>query len=302
MSLIKSSLFGGPLIKSGLINSGLFPSVGGVKRFFTDFNVAIPKYIVIPSYTLAVGDVVTVQFQAPTSVLSFVENIFSGDDLVFEASLQLQSSGNFGVAWSDDITLDGSPISNGDPYPTDGKLHTIRIVSNSASRIIGTIAARSNATNAFNGVISDLTIERSGNILRNYVIGESGDTTTIIDTGTEQQNGTSVDVFSADRVEYTQQSNGDWKDKDGNILEVASSTNDFNYAVNGLTVTFTAVNQSAPWNWNFNDGNTSSDKDPVHEYSAGGTYTVTLNGYPKEVTVSQQPSAPFAWKLNNTWS
>jgi PKD repeat protein len=30
------------------------------------------------------------------------------------------------------------------------------------------------------------------------------------------------------------------------------------------------------WHWDFGDGTTSSDKDPVHKYSESGTYTVTL--------------------------
>jgi len=30
------------------------------------------------------------------------------------------------------------------------------------------------------------------------------------------------------------------------------------------------------WHWNFGDGNTSSEQEPVHEYESGGTYTVTL--------------------------
>ena len=30
------------------------------------------------------------------------------------------------------------------------------------------------------------------------------------------------------------------------------------------------------WDWNFGDGNTSTDSDPIHTYAAEDDYTVTL--------------------------
>jgi PKD repeat protein len=32
----------------------------------------------------------------------------------------------------------------------------------------------------------------------------------------------------------------------------------------------------ASWNWNFGDGSTSTDQNPVHDYGAAGSYNVTL--------------------------
>ena len=44
-----------------------------------------------------------------------------------------------------------------------------------------------------------------------------------------------------------------------------------------LTVYFTDSSQNAAvWSWNFGDGNTSSEQNPTHTYSAEGTYTVNL--------------------------
>ncbi len=44
------------------------------------------------------------------------------------------------------------------------------------------------------------------------------------------------------------------------------------------TVQFTDISQDLPtsWSWNFGDGNTSVQQNPVHTYAASGTYTVTL--------------------------
>jgi PKD repeat protein len=45
-----------------------------------------------------------------------------------------------------------------------------------------------------------------------------------------------------------------------------------------MTVKFTDLSKGAPisWNWNFGDGSTSSDSNPVHQYTTLGTFTVTL--------------------------
>ncbi len=54
----------------------------------------------------------------------------------------------------------------------------------------------------------------------------------------------------------------------------------FQFAIsedNFLQVTFSNFSQNATsYSWNFGDGNTSSDKDPVYTYASGGDYTVTL--------------------------
>jgi PKD repeat protein len=67
-----------------------------------------------------------------------------------------------------------------------------------------------------------------------------------------------------------------------------------------LTVNFTDLSIGATsWSWNFGDGGTSTAQHPTHEYTAEGTYTVTLiatnsNGSdteikPDYITVTQKP-------------
>jgi len=49
------------------------------------------------------------------------------------------------------------------------------------------------------------------------------------------------------------------------------------YSDDGLQAAFTALTHSAiSWKWDFGDGNTSTEKDPVHVYDEGGYYLVTL--------------------------
>ncbi|MCA9579031.1 MAG: PKD domain-containing protein [Sandaracinaceae bacterium] len=56
----------------------------------------------------------------------------------------------------------------------------------------------------------------------------------------------------------------------------------FTHQVNDLTVALTDTSTAAnganvvAWAWDFGDGNTSTQQNPSHTYSAGGTYTVTL--------------------------
>jgi len=51
----------------------------------------------------------------------------------------------------------------------------------------------------------------------------------------------------------------------------------FQFEVNEMEVTFTNYSQNATsYSWDFGDGETSTDKDPIHTYTDGGTYTVKL--------------------------
>ena len=45
-----------------------------------------------------------------------------------------------------------------------------------------------------------------------------------------------------------------------------------------LTVSFTDQSTGSPtsWKWYFGDGNTSTEKNPVHTYNKSGRYSVTL--------------------------
>lgn len=82
---------------------------------------------------------------------------------------------------------------------------------------------------------------------------------------------------------------------------------EFTYTTNSLQVTFNDISSDADsaiatWNWNFGDGNTSIEQNPVHTYANPGTYTVTLDvtdegGLPgsafADVTVDFAPMVNF---------
>jgi PKD repeat protein len=59
---------------------------------------------------------------------------------------------------------------------------------------------------------------------------------------------------------------------------------------NPLIVSFTDLTIGSPtaWNWSFGDGGYSNQKNPVHQYTSEGTFTVTLNASTVDVSDIEQ--------------
>ncbi len=67
----------------------------------------------------------------------------------------------------------------------------------------------------------------------------------------------------------------------GGTVENQPPTADFSYTAEELTVTFTDESNDpdgevVAWSWDFGDGNTSSEQNPVHTYTSDDTYSVSL--------------------------
>ena len=61
------------------------------------------------------------------------------------------------------------------------------------------------------------------------------------------------------------------------LLPVANFSSDVTTGNTPLSVQFTDLSEKATeWNWSFGDGNTSTEQNPTHTYSAAGIYTVNL--------------------------
>jgi PKD repeat protein len=85
---------------------------------------------------------------------------------------------------------------------------------------------------------------------------------------------------------YNLTSMGGFPDDQAVIIDILPNMDDplalFEYEVDDLTVLFIDLSEIVneveldSWLWNFGDGNTSSNSAPVHTYSQGGSYVVSL--------------------------
>ncbi len=85
------------------------------------------------------------------------------------------------------------------------------------------------------------------------------------------------------------------------VLIKPTPTANFTYTFSGLTYTFTSTSQNATsFNWDFGDGSSSNEENPVHTYADAGIYTVVLTvendcgTATKTVTINTLPTADFS--------
>ncbi|MEA4839907.1 MAG: PKD domain-containing protein [Bacteroidales bacterium] len=73
---------------------------------------------------------------------------------------------------------------------------------------------------------------------------------------------------------------------------------EFSSEISDLTVTFTTTAIGATsYSWDFGDGETSTEKDPVHVYAANGTYTVVLTATNESGSTTSTESVVIAKSL-----
>jgi len=145
----------------------------------------------------------------------------------------------------------------------------------------------------FSKVTADFTVSRN-----NLFVGEN---VTFVDHSTNQANelldfGDNSPASSTANVVHTYAKSGVYKvnltvaneiSSDSMVQKItviqatppsADFTSNCTEGSRPLNIAFKDISTGLPdsWSWNFGDGNTSADKNPVHTYSSDGVYTVTL--------------------------
>ncbi|TQD27624.1 PKD domain-containing protein [Methanolobus vulcani] len=127
---------------------------------------------------------------------------------------------------------------------------------------------------------SRLTVMVSGEDIELYADGTgtavlSGDGTYEIIDGDESGTWANRNIDDDDEDVEDEEEDSEEED-DSSVIVVAN----FTYTVDGLNVTFTdtSVNTSS-WNWDFGDGNSSTEQNPTHEYAYSDEYNVILTAF-----------------------
>jgi YVTN family beta-propeller protein len=72
------------------------------------------------------------------------------------------------------------------------------------------------------------------------------------------------------------------------VLPVANFSSNITSGYAPISVQFTNLSKhSTEWNWDFGDGNNSTEQNPVHTYSTAGSYNVTLKAINVNITDSK---------------
>ncbi|WP_340817771.1 PKD domain-containing protein [Methanolobus sp. WCC4] len=92
----------------------------------------------------------------------------------------------------------------------------------------------------------------------------------------EEEEEEEVDDNDESEEEVDDDDDEDSENEEDSVTVVAN----FTYTIDGLNVTFTDTSMNASsWNWDFDDGNYSTEQSPTHEYALYKEYNVTLTAY-----------------------
>jgi PKD repeat protein/uncharacterized protein (DUF2141 family) len=97
-----------------------------------------------------------------------------------------------------------------------------------------------------------------------------------LDGGTPQTNGTFEGLAAGDYTVTVTDENGCEADVEVVINEPAAEESDFDFTADQDEVTFTNNSSEGDYLWDFGDGSTSDEENPVHSYAESGTYQVCL--------------------------
>ena len=126
-----------------------------IERYFISLDSAVMQsYTISNLLTFASGDTFEIDFVAPTGITAANESLCDGDDGADRGFVTLADDGTYNLTSQGAVTVDGISITGASNYPTDGKLHTLKI-SFTASGKIKFLGRHYLGSNYSNSIISN---------------------------------------------------------------------------------------------------------------------------------------------------
>ncbi|MCE1204448.1 MAG: PKD domain-containing protein [Holophagaceae bacterium] len=280
--------------------------IAGQDVTFTDATTGSPT-----TWSWSFGDGVTSSVQNPSHTFA-AAGTYAVSLTATNAGGSHSASRSVTVAPAGTFTLASSAVANGGALPidytTDGSGASPDLTWGNApagtkafALLLSTLPG--DGTTLYNWVLYNIPAQATG-LARNSsggaTAGASGHTLTIPATGyappQSEGPGTKTYTFTVYALSGNPSLPADPSQVTGAVLSQAISgmtlgtakleatyarqapTAAFTAATKGLTVTFTNASglSATGWSWNFGDGTTSTDPNPVHTYATAGNYAVSL--------------------------
>tara|TARA_E500000318_G_C3569778_1_gene217350 strand:+ start:20502 stop:21203 length:702 start_codon:yes stop_codon:yes gene_type:complete len=232
-----------------VLNPILSSATGAITRYFTEFDNVAQSYVDVGTQVDVSESVISLYADFAINSVDNLNNILGlyTSDASEAIGVRIEE---FGVL---KFYSEGFTPGMGSTVVTDGKLHNLHATLNKAtgdievwldgnleytsshsdlSKLKGaykvSIGVRIKSVGGvtdshYSGVISNSKIDNSGSTVLDIPINQNYTSTnnTVIDLSGNGNNGTFVNVADGDSTLYTQNSDGDWVDGSGNVLEVA---------------------------------------------------------------------------------
>lgn len=251
-------------------------------RNLTNFRAVMSSRVELNA-ALEEGDVVSASFLAPRAAVPVNRYITDGVSPHRLFSI-LRTDGNIQLGGISSATMDGNAISNLDPYPVDGNLHTLSMTVGTA-RSLARIGSMINNAEFFDGVIYNVTVERLGVIIHNWRLDD-----TLLNSNVIRN---SAATLGSELIQESNISTGtNWSISNGNLIYSGTGTDFVDITVPGLVTGDTYRSNITATSGTFRDrfdqtnftGVSASER--AFQYS-GGTIRIQSNSEPCVIPISQ---------------
>lgn len=145
----------------------------GLTRHFTPMDSALMQFYTLNDLlTFQSGDTFEIYFLSPTSITAAIQVVFDGDTGSDRGFLTLHSDGTYNTTNEGVTSVDGVVVDSNTNYPTDGKLHRIKIAFTDTAKI-KFLGASNSLGSFYNGILANAKATISG-VTTVYPLDQTG--------------------------------------------------------------------------------------------------------------------------------